>query len=249
MKRRRRSAKQRGSDWRAPVFREPRLTPHKSIYLAWGALFAITLCLGGCFHLISENRVVYDKVHELKPGQPGQSGSQVVFSDPIELKSRRNLQVRAYALVDNSWAWVGGDFINEETGKVEKFELPIEYYFGATGGERWTEGDWNNQIYIASLPAGRYTLRLEFQWERYTSPLSITVIITQGVSRTMHFSLALLGVSIIPIFLFMLQRGWFNAWPTIQRASLMLSKIYLALGFAIVLFYALTGFFGYEYGL
>lgn len=184
---------------------KPQPKANKSIYLAWGALFASTLCLGVYFHLSAENRVVYYKTHELQPG------TRVAFSDPIELKSRRNLQVAVYAPLDNSWAWVGGNFINEESGMVEEFELPVEYYSGREGSEEWTEGSESNRIYITSLPAGRYTLRLEFQWEQFTSPLPITVMVTEGVARTLHLALALLGISIIPAFLFMRQRGWLDA--------------------------------------
>jgi hypothetical protein len=188
---------------------ESQSNAHKLIYLAWGAMFAITLCLGVYFHSSAENRVVYSERHELQP-LPNAAATHVVFTDPIELKSRRNLQITAFAPVDNSWAWVGGDFINEESGRVEAFELPVEYYYGTEGGEGWSEGGSSNEIYITSLPAGRYTLRLEFQRERFNSPLPITVTVTQGVARTLHFGLALLGISIIPIFLFMLQMGWFN---------------------------------------
>lgn len=186
----------------APVSKGPQPTPYKFIYLAWGALFAITLCLGVYFHSSAENLVVYSKTHNMQPG------TSVVFSDPIELKSRQNLQVDVYAPLDNSWAWVGGDFINEESGMVEEFELPVEYYYGREGSEDWTEGNNTNWIYITSLPAGRYTLRLEFQWEHFTSPLPITVTVTQGVARTLHLALALLVISVIPAFLFMRQMGW-----------------------------------------
>jgi hypothetical protein len=202
---RRKVAKPSELKQRASVLKEPQPNPHKFIYLAWGALFAITLCLGVYFHSSAENRVVYSQTHNLPPG------NRVVFSDPIELKSRQNLQVDVYAPLDNTWAWVGGDFINEESGTVEAFELPVEYYYGTEGGEGWREGGNSNEIYITSLPAGRYTLRLEFQWEHFTSPLPITVTVTQGVARTLHLSLALLGISVIPIFLFMRQMGWFNS--------------------------------------
>ena len=189
--------------------KEPQPKSYKWIYQGWGALMAITILLSVYFHSSAENRVVYSQIHNLQPvGSP--ETSQVVFTDPIELKARRNLQVSAHAPVDNSWAWVGGDFINEESGMVEEFDLPIEYYYGVEGGESWSEGGSSNGVYISSLPAGRYTLRLEFQWEHFSSPLPITVTVTQGVARTSHLLLAMLGVSIIPIFLFMRQMGWWD---------------------------------------
>ncbi|HKQ72352.1 MAG TPA: hypothetical protein VJ810_01395 [Blastocatellia bacterium] len=189
--------------------KEPQPKSYKLIYQAWGALMAITICLGVYFHSSAENRVVYNQTHNLQPLTSSET-SNVVFTEPIELEGRRNLQVSVSAPVDNSWAWVGGDFINEESGMVEEFELPIEYYYGVEGGESWSEGDKTNDIYISSLPAGRYTLRLEFQWEHFSSPLPITVTVTQGIARTSQLVLAMLGISIIPIALFMNQKGWWD---------------------------------------
>ena len=211
------------------------------IYLAWGALSAITICLCVYFHSNAENRVVYRQTHNLQPG------TKVVFSDPIELKSRQNLEVAVYAPLDNSWAWVGGNFIDEESGMVEEFELPVEYYSGREGSEKWTEGSERNRSYITSLPAGRYTLRLEFQWEHFASPQPITVTVTwrrahaapcPGAARHLcHPGIRVYATD-----------GVARHEPAIQPTSLMLNKFYLILGFAIVLFYALTAFFGYEYG-
>ena len=175
-----------------------------------GALLAITIGLGVHFHSSAENRVIYNQTHNLQPLSNAEA-THVVFTDPIELMSRRNLQVTVYAPVDNAWAWVGGDFINEESGTVEEFELPIEYYYGVEGGERWVEGGKSDDLYISSLPTGRYTLRLEFQWEHFNSPMPITVTVTQGVARTLHLGLALLGISIIPMFLLMRQMGWLDS--------------------------------------
>jgi hypothetical protein len=117
---RRKVAKPPRQGGRSSVSKGPQLNAHKFIYLAWGALFVITLCLGRYFHSSAENRVVYDQTHNLQPG------NHVVFTDPIELKSRQNLQVSAFAPVDNSWAWVGGDFINEESGMVSD---PLLFFF------------------------------------------------------------------------------------------------------------------------
>ena len=117
---RRKVAKPSKLTQQAPVIKGPQPSPYKFIYLAWGALSAITICLGVYFHSRAETRVVYSQTHNLQPG------TSVVYSDPIELKSPQNLQVGVYAPLDNSWAWVGGDFINEESGMVEEFELPIK---------------------------------------------------------------------------------------------------------------------------
>jgi hypothetical protein len=106
---------------------KPQPNPNRPIYLGWAVFFAIAFSLGVYFDLRAENRVVYRQSHELQPLASAEA-THVIFTDPIELKPRQNLRIAATAVVDNSWAWVGGDFINEETGLVEEFELPVEYY-------------------------------------------------------------------------------------------------------------------------
>jgi hypothetical protein len=192
--------------WQNAPYSTVRPSPYGMIYAAWIGLFLITLSLGIYFHSSAENRVVYDQIHKLQPLANAEA-THVVFTDPIELKPRQNLQISAFAPVDNSWAWVGGDIINEETGLVEAFELPVEYYYGVESNEHWSEGYKSSEIYVSSLPKGRYTLRLEFQWEHFNYPMPITVTVIQGVSRTWHMCLALLGISIIPILLLIRQMG------------------------------------------
>jgi hypothetical protein len=191
----------------ASASRALKQTPYGMIYLTWGVLLFITLCIGIYAGSSAENRVVYDQTHQLQPLATS-SATHVVYSDPIELKSRQNLQISVFAPLNNSWAWVGGNLINEETGAVESFELPVEFYYGVEDREQWVEGSKDRDIFISSLPKGKYTLRLEFQWERFDSPMPITVTVKQGVARTMHLGLVLIIISIIPTFLFMRQREW-----------------------------------------
>src|SRR5256884_3399665 len=59
--------------------------------------------------------------------------------------------------VDNSWLALDGDFVNEDTGLIQAFELPIEYYHGVEDGESWSEGSHSNDTYVSALPEGKYT--------------------------------------------------------------------------------------------
>jgi hypothetical protein len=50
------------------------------------------------------------------------------------------------------------------------------------------------------MPAGQYMLRLEAQWEKWQQPATVSVRVEQGVPRVLHLFLAMLFVSIIPVF-------------------------------------------------
>jgi len=127
--------------------------------------------------------------------------TQVIFTEPLQLAGGRNVRVTGRANVQNNWLYVAGDLINEETGLVQQFDLPMEYYSGVDGGESWTEGSAEKTDYIGALPEGRYTMRLEAQWENWTqsSPPQLTVVVQQGVPRILNLLLVLIALSIIPI--------------------------------------------------
>ena len=132
----------------------------------------------------------------------GNEKTQVIFTDPITLDGGRNLRVTGRALnVDNNWLYVAGDFIDEETGLVQQFDLPMEYYRGVEDGESWSEGDPDQADYLPALPGGRYTMRLEAQWENWNqaSPPQFTVRVEQGVPRVANLLLLLIALSVIPV--------------------------------------------------
>jgi hypothetical protein len=147
-------------------------------------------------------RQLQEQFRQQQAATPVPEGMQVIFTDQFELSARQNVRVSGSANVSNNWLYVAGDLINEETGLVQQFELPIEYYFGVDGGESWSEGGTQDAAYLSSLPAGRYTMRLEAQWENWNQPVppQLTVKVEQGVPRFLNLLLLLLALSAIPIF-------------------------------------------------
>ncbi|HEV2763128.1 MAG TPA: hypothetical protein VGV38_09045, partial [Pyrinomonadaceae bacterium] len=134
------------------------------------------------------------------PAAPDEK-TQVIFTEPFELKARENVRVTGRADVDNNWLYVAGDLINEETGLVQQFDLPIEYYSGTEGGEAWAEGGRTDSAHLSSLPAGRYTMRLEAQWEKWNKPTppELSVRVEQGVPRVLNLFLVLLALALLPL--------------------------------------------------
>jgi hypothetical protein len=171
---------------------------YKQLYRSWAWLSFIAFMLGMFFIVFSPNREVFKKTYPVVK-QDGPEKAQVIFTEPIELRSRRNVQITASAGVSNSWLGVEGDFINEETGEVQPFYLPVEYYFGVDGGESWTEGSQQNYTVLSALPAGKYTLRLEIAAEaNKPPPPTVTIWIEQGVRRWLHVIMTLLLLAMVP---------------------------------------------------
>ncbi|HWP42642.1 MAG TPA: DUF4178 domain-containing protein, partial [Blastocatellia bacterium] len=171
---------------------------HKKVYKYWGLLMLAGLLLGFLVMVSGSRRNLFQQTYALEPVKSAQE-TQVRFSEPFDLEARKNIKVTIDAPVDNSWLYVEGDLVDEATGLVQGFSLPVEYYHGVEGGESWSEGSRSSEVHLSALPAGKYTLRLEAQWERWQQPISMTVKVEQGVPRILHIVLTLVLLSIIPI--------------------------------------------------
>ncbi len=175
---------------------------YKKIYFTWAWLSLIAGVLGILFIVLSSNRLVYQKTFALERRTSVDQPPQVIFSDeaqPVELSGWKNIQVTVEAQVDNSWVAVEGDFIDENSGLVQTFLVPVEYYYGVDDGESWSEGGRSNYTMLSALPSGKYTLMLAVSGDPKGQPASITVKIHQGVPRMLYVFLLFFGLSIVPL--------------------------------------------------
>lgn len=172
---------------------------HKWIYKYWLAFIALLLLLGFVTFLFSgSTKQVFSQTVTLPP-LPNEDGTQVFFSEPFQLEGRRNIRIIGDSPVQNTWVYLEGDLINDETGVVQSFPIDISYYQGVEDGESWSEGGQEDSAYTSSMPAGRYVLRLEGQWEKWQLPAVVTVKIEQNVTRGFNLLVALIVLSIGPI--------------------------------------------------
>lgn len=173
---------------------------HKGVYRYWLLLLPVLFAIGLLATIIAGTGAqVTSSGYEFPPLQ-NEEGTQVVFTEQFELRARRNIKVTAKAPgIDNNWLYMEGDLINDETGLVQSFPLSVEYYHGVEDGESWTEGSSSGDSTLSALPAGKYTLRIEAQWEKWQQPVPVTVTVEQGTTRGLNFILALIVISIFPI--------------------------------------------------
>jgi hypothetical protein len=171
------------------------------IYKYWIAFLLITLLVGGItFVLSGSSKEVFSQTVNFAP-LPNEDGTQVFFSEPFQLEARRNIKIIGESPVQNTWVYLEGDLINDETGVVQSFPIDISYYQGVEDGEAWSEGGQTDSAYTSSMPAGRYVLRLEGQWERWQEPAVATIKIEQNVTHGINLLVALIVLSIIPVLM------------------------------------------------
>jgi hypothetical protein len=131
------------------------------------------------------------------PGAP----EAVLVSEPFEIPRSGNVQVKVNAPVSNSWLYLDGALINEETGAVDEFDLEVSYYFGSDSDGSWSEGGPRGLAYVGHLPPGRYVLRLAPQWEAGKMPSGYEVAVRSRVPRFYQVLLAALALLLWPALL------------------------------------------------
>ena len=172
--------------------------PHKKIYKYWALLMLAAIVMAIAAAVVSRPQKVFEQTYTLEPIK-NLDDSQVRFSDPFELKGRKNVVVTAAASVDNSWIEIEGDLINQATDESEAFSLPIEYYSGVDDGESWSEGNRSPNVYLSAQPAGTYILGFEARWEKFQQPVAVTIRVEQGVFNGGYIVLVLILLSLFPI--------------------------------------------------
>jgi len=110
--------------------------------------------------------------------------------------------------VQNTWVYLEGDLINDDTGVVQSFPIDISYYQGVEDGESWTEGDQKDAAHTSAMPSGRYILRLEGQWEKWQEPAVVTVSVKQNVPTGFNLLIALIAISVGPIVMLIYHIGF-----------------------------------------
>jgi hypothetical protein len=156
----------------------------------------------------ADRRVLLDRELPLEALAAGEQ-SKVIFTDKFDISANRNLEIEARAAIDNSWLNVDADLVNEKSSATEQFSIPVEYYHGYEDGENWSEGTNDSTVYLAAVPPGSYSMRLDVQWEKPDAPpaRSLHVRVREGVPRGLHFLIALIALSLLPL------------WGVIRRAG------------------------------
>jgi DNA-directed RNA polymerase subunit RPC12/RpoP len=169
----------------------------------WMMMLTLLIAVAIVIGIRQPRRTVLDRTFEIAAAAPSAStppNGRLLFTEPFQLTGKDNLAVEAQTDVNNGWLYVGADLVNENTGELVSFDLPLEFYSGVEDGSHWTEGTRNRSIHLARPSPGSYVLRLSTEWEVSKPPPMLRVIIREGVFRWPYFLLALIAISILPFF-------------------------------------------------
>jgi hypothetical protein len=172
---------------------------HGSFYYTWGLLPLLLLIVVAIFMIpiAGLTNTVLSQELSLQP-MTNATTPQIAFSQPFDIKANRNIRIGASAPVSNSFAELDVDLINEQSQEVESVSIPIEYYFGSDSDGAWTEGSKDQDATLSSLPAGKYTLRVEGTWQDWQKAMPISLKVEQNVNRGVNFLCAFIVLLIVP---------------------------------------------------
>src|SRR5205807_357648 len=125
--------------------------------------------------------------------------TQTFFTDKFDLKPRRNVSITAECPRLNGYLVAEGDLVEDSTGLIQPFLLPMARESGVEDGESWTEGDTVTTTTVSAQPGGTYSLKLEVEREHGELAGPLTVRVEQGVSRGINRLLTLAGLLAIPV--------------------------------------------------
>ncbi|MHC0444163.1 DUF4178 domain-containing protein [Flavobacterium sp. 3-218] len=100
--------------------------------------------------------------------------------------------------VNNSWANVNIALINEDTNDEIYANKDIEYYYGSSDGESWTEGSQSEKFNICGVEGGKYHLLItpmKAPEDLSNSEMSISVVWNQPSNRNAW--LVIIGMIVI----------------------------------------------------
>lgn len=123
-----------------------------------------------------ENKLVYEGRLEIvdSTNQASDVSQNLEFN-----KASSNLKLTINAPVSNSWASVSATLVNTVTGKEYSLEEGIEYYYGYSEGESWTEGSTSSEAYFTAIPAGIYKLQLQASRDASDMNISYVSVVAQ----------------------------------------------------------------------
>ncbi|HCL04849.1 MAG TPA: hypothetical protein DHW64_02310, partial [Chitinophagaceae bacterium] len=133
-------------------------------------------------------------------------------------KSSANLAFQISAPVSNSWFSINAELVNRDNGKVYNFEQGVEYYYGVSDGESWSEGSTTETYHLNKIPAGRYVLEMKAIREKQPwnalSDFDIQIVYDVDEDANLWWALGLLALWPVVCF-FMIdynkQRRWENS--------------------------------------
>ncbi|HEY9678255.1 MAG TPA: DUF4178 domain-containing protein [Drouetiella sp.] len=183
------------------------LADWKAIWPCWLLVLVFLFCAQIYFSGQAENVVVSQFTGNFIPNQKFTDVTIPKFT--INSKKSGNVHIEVNAPSDNSWFWLGGELVNNDTGDSYPLEFSCEYYHGVDSDGSWSEGSTQSGHTIYGVPGGDYYINFDGEsgdFRNNTNQQSYNVTVTRGVPEWMNWFIASFFASMIPIWAWILMR-------------------------------------------
>lgn len=112
------------------------------------------------------------------------------------------------APVSNSWFYISGELVNNNTGASYPFEMTSEYYFGTDSDGAWSEGSATHDVEISSVPGGEYYLNIDAESGDFknTNQQQYSLTVKRDVPSFYNYWWFIFLISLPPLYCWTLMR-------------------------------------------
>lgn len=113
----------------------------------------------------------------------------------------RKLRVRNMTSLNNNWIGLNLLLVNKQSGVAWPASREIAYYSGNDGGERWSEGQRDDEVAFVNVPAGTYYLTIDPDLPQDGAPNVLDRLeVSRAGASWSNFVLLMLFLAAFPVF-------------------------------------------------
>ncbi len=188
-----------------PTEPEDELVEFQKIRLLFLIFCVVVTCAQFHSWRMADNTRVLDYTNTFVPNTKKTDTTTPVF---VLERDKGNVAITTSAPVRNSWFWIGGEMVNNDTGESYPFEQSVEYYYGTDSDGAWSEGGNTSTLQISSVPKGKYYINLDYESGSFvtTDPQPFEIAIYRNVPTFENWLWTLFFLSVLPVISFMKMR-------------------------------------------
>lgn len=131
----------------------------RRVFRLFGLALTVLLVMLLANVALSSNRMVFQESYTFTHGT---EDSAAFVTAPFELTGRPSaVSIIVDAPLDNDWLYLSFGLINEVSGETREASRQVSYYHGVDSDGSWTEGSQRETVRLATIPSGRYFLRVQ----------------------------------------------------------------------------------------
>jgi len=171
----------------------------QNVWMVFAAFLLALVVLMIGFDLTAQNKQIFTGSYKYDSRQHGEAS---FVTNEFELTGHTsNVEVETSTDLDNHWVYLNFALINEDTGQAFDFGREVSYYHGYDSDGSWSEGGRNDKVYVPSVPAGRYYLRVEPDGDPGYGVTYYNVTVKRDVPQYSFYGIALLALLVPAILL------------------------------------------------